>query len=263
MQNLGRLQTTGLSLELFHVQSNTYFELPPNLAIIRIGKPNDQIAPDIDVSLLPDSDFASRNHAEIQVEGSTYYLVDVGSSNGTYLNNTKLEPRDRYPLNLGDKIELGQGSKITFIFQYKQNQQSVISRTNPTVIQPQKADLIASNSGTQIDRSSKLLGLILMVTGIIILSANTQIGIFFRIPGILLCVAGVVVIAWRRAYRNLGLILIGLGIAVILFTGNVFASVSLLAILASSALFIAGYQLFSSGKILNYDVRSLKGFIKK
>lgn len=242
MQNLGRLQTTGLSLELFHVQSNTYFELPPNLAIIRIGKPNDQIAPDIDVSLLPDSDFVSRTHAEIQVEGSTYYLLDVGSSNGTYLNDTKLEPRDRYPLNLGDKIELGQGSKITFIFQYKQNQQSVISRANPTVIQPQKSAQIASNSGSQVDRTSSLVGLVLMVTGIIILSANTQIGIFFRIPGILLCIAGVAVIAWRRAYRNLGLILIGLGIAVILFTGNVFASVSLLAILTSSALFIAGYS---------------------
>ncbi|MBR8840612.1 MAG: FHA domain-containing protein [Stigonema ocellatum SAG 48.90 = DSM 106950] len=255
MQNLGTLQYTGLSLELFHVQTNTHFELLANHTLIRIGKPNDQTVPDIDVSSLPDADAVSRLHAEIQLEGSTYYLIDVGSTNGTFLNNTKLEPTNRYPLNLGDRIDLGQGNQITFIFQHKQpHQQNVLSTRNPTIIQPEIAE---TNGELRVDRSSKLLGLVLMVAGIVILSANIQIGLFVHLPAVILCIAGVVALTWRRAYRNLGWILIGLGIALMLFTSNVFASVSLLTILLSCALFIAGYQLFTSGKIFNHSWRSL------
>ena len=245
MQNPGTSQTTRLSLELFHVQTNTHFELPPNLTVIRIGKTNDQIAPDINVSDLPDADAVSRFHAEIILEGSIYYLADVGSSNGTFLNSTRLEPRNRYPLNLGDRIDLGQEGKVTFIFQPKQHDPST---PNLTVIQPE----IAQNSKQRtVDRSSKLVGLVLMVAGIVILTGNTQIGLFVRIPGVLLCVAGVIILISRPAYRNLGWISIALGIAIMLFTANVFASVSLLAVLASS-----------SGKIWNYSMRSLKGIFK-
>ncbi len=245
-----------LSLELFHVQTNTHFELPPNLGVIRIGKPNDQIAPDINVSELPDVEAVSRFHAEIFLEGSTYHLADVGSSNGTFLNNIRLEPRNRYPLNLGDRIDLGQESKVTFIFQPKQHDPST---PNVTVIQP---EIVQNSKQRRVDRSSKLVGLVLMVAGIVILIGNTQVGLFVRIPGVLLCIAGVVVLISRPAYRNLGWILIGLGITIMLFTANVFASVSLLAVLASSALFIAGYQLFISGKIWDYSLRSIKGIFK-
>lgn len=263
MQNLGTLQTTGLSLELFHVQTNASFELLSNLAVIRIGKPNDQIPPDIDVSDLPDADIVSRLHAEIQVEESTYYIVDQGSSNGTFLNKTKLEPRKRYPLNLGDKIDLGQGEKVTFIFQHKQN---VVSTSHPTQINRAteiQPEIALNVRQPQVDRSSKLIGLVLIVAAIVILTANTQIGIFVRIPGVLLCIAGVVVLTQQRLNRNLAWVLIGLGIAVMLFTGNVFASISLLAILASSALFVVGYQVFTTGKVFNYSWRSLKGLLKK
>ena len=92
-------QTTGLSLELFHVQTNTNFKLPLTLSVIRIGKPNDQVPPDIDVSGLPDADVVSRIHAEIRVQGSNFFIEDLGSSNGTFLNNTNLEPKVRYSLN--------------------------------------------------------------------------------------------------------------------------------------------------------------------
>lgn len=255
MQNLGVLESTGLSLELFHVQSNTSFELPSNVAVIRIGKPNEQIPPDIDVSGLPDAEVASRLHAEIQVEGSFYYIVDGGSSNGTYVNDIRLNSQTRYLLNLGDKIDLGSKNKLTFIFQNKQRVVFSSNRTkiNPvTVIQPETI-----SHRQKIDRISKVGGLLLMVAGVVIFAANTHIGIFVRIPGILLLITGVAVIVWRRSYRNIGLLLIGLGIAVMLFTANVFASVNLLAILVASALFIAGYQLFHTGKILNYDLRSL------
>jgi hypothetical protein len=46
---------TGQLPKLLHVQTNTYIDLPLNLSVIHIGKPNDRIPPDIDVSNLPDS----------------------------------------------------------------------------------------------------------------------------------------------------------------------------------------------------------------
>ncbi len=258
MQYLGILNTT-LSLELFHLQTNTSLELPANVSVIRIGKPNEQVPVDIDVSVLPDTDAVSRLHAEIHLEGNSYYIEDLGSTNGTFINNTKLISKTRYQLNLGDKIDLGQESKVTLIFQHKQHRANILSLANPTAIQQENAE---NGKPIQVDRQSKFVGLALMVAGIIIFTANTQVGLFVRIPGVLLCIAGVVVLMQQRIKRNFGWILIALGIAVIVFTGNVFASVNFLAIIIGSALLFAGYKLFSTGKVFNYSLRSLPGFLK-
>jgi pSer/pThr/pTyr-binding forkhead associated (FHA) protein len=101
---------------LFHLQTNTNFELPQNLSVIHIGKPNDRIPPDIDVSGVPDSDIISRVHADIRVEGDSFYIEDVGSANGTYINHTPLLPGNRHRLRTGDRIALGKGDKVTLIF---------------------------------------------------------------------------------------------------------------------------------------------------
>jgi hypothetical protein len=258
MQNI--ILNTTLSLELFHLQSNTSLELPANISVIRIGKPNEQAPIDIDVSGLTNADAVSRLHAEIHLEGNSYYIEDLGSTNGTFLNNTNLIPKTRYKLNLGDKIDLGQASQVTFIFQQKQHRANIFSTANATAIQQEKAE---NGKSYQIDRPSKFVGLALMVAGIIIFTANTQVGLFVRIPGVLLCIAGVVVLMQQRIKRYFGWILIALGVAVMIFTGNVFASVNFLAILASSALLFAGYKLFSTGKVFNYSLRSLSGLLKK
>jgi pSer/pThr/pTyr-binding forkhead associated (FHA) protein len=114
------MQTASHLPELLHVQTNTVFSLPPNLSVIHIGKPGGQTVPHIDVSSLPDSDVVSRVHAQIWVQGSDRLIVDMDSSNGTYINNVRLQSRNFYPLNSGDRISLGQGNKVTFIFQNKQ-----------------------------------------------------------------------------------------------------------------------------------------------
>ena len=102
---------------LLHVQTNTEIELQQNLPLLRIGKPNDRIPPNIDVSGFPDSEIVSRVHANIRVEGDIYYIEDVGSSNGTYINNMPLAYGNRHRLRPGDRIALGKGDKVTFIFQ--------------------------------------------------------------------------------------------------------------------------------------------------
>ncbi len=102
---------------LFHVQTNTKIEIPQNLDVIHMGKPNSQIPPDIDVSGFPNSEIVSRIHADIRVEGDTYFIEDMGSSNGTYINHTPLLTGNRHRLRPGDRIALGKGDLVTFIFQ--------------------------------------------------------------------------------------------------------------------------------------------------
>jgi FHA domain/Double zinc ribbon len=114
-QSKTQLQVIGASL--LHVQTNIKLELPTNLQVIHLGKPNNMIPPDIDVSGFPDSDIVSRVHADIRFEGDAYYFEDTGSSNGTYINNTALPAGNRHRLRPGDRISLGKGDKVTFIFQ--------------------------------------------------------------------------------------------------------------------------------------------------
>ncbi|WP_026098204.1 FHA domain-containing protein [Kamptonema formosum] len=103
--------------KLLHLQTNKELELPLHLSVIHIGKPNDRIPPDIDVSGFPHSEVVSRIHADIRVEGDGYYIEDVGSSNGTYINNFPLPTGNRHRLRPGDRIALGKGDMVTFLFQ--------------------------------------------------------------------------------------------------------------------------------------------------
>jgi len=102
---------------LLHVQTNTLLELPSHLTVVHIGKPNNVIPPDLDVSGFPDSDIVSRVHADIRIEGDAYYIEDTGSSNGTYINNLPLPVGNKHKLRAGDRIALGKGDKVTFVFQ--------------------------------------------------------------------------------------------------------------------------------------------------
>ncbi|MEH1878907.1 FHA domain-containing protein [Nostoc sp.] len=112
-----KTQLQQITARLIHVQTDLLIELPQNLSVIHIGKPNDRIPPDIDVSGFPNSEIVSRIHADIRVEGDAHYVEDVGSSNGTYINNLPLLPGNRHRLRPGDRISLGKGDLMTFLFQ--------------------------------------------------------------------------------------------------------------------------------------------------
>lgn len=66
------------------------------------------IMPDID--LTPYQAYAngvSRLHAVLKREGSRVFVMDLGSSNGTYLNGKRLQPNADQTLNHGDMLALG------------------------------------------------------------------------------------------------------------------------------------------------------------
>ena len=57
--------------------------------------------------------FVSKNHLLIRVKNQRYYLEDLGSANGTFLNGVKIDPNELIELQNNDKIGVG---FIQFIF---------------------------------------------------------------------------------------------------------------------------------------------------
>lgn len=50
----------------------------------------------------------SRKHSSLRLEDNQLNLWDLGSSNGTFINGTRLNPHRPYPVRDGDEIRLGQ-----------------------------------------------------------------------------------------------------------------------------------------------------------
>ncbi|MDH7578610.1 MAG: FHA domain-containing protein [Bacillota bacterium] len=59
------------------------------------------------------SPYISRVHAKVIFRKDTYFLVDLDSKGGTYLNGEKLVSEKPYPLCFGDKIQL---ADIEYVF---------------------------------------------------------------------------------------------------------------------------------------------------
>jgi len=78
-------------------------EIPPG-GRVAIGR-----GKDCELVLFTDS--ASRRHAEVYPEGADFYVRDLGSKNGTFLNGERLERAQ--PLRPGDRIGVG-SCAITF-----------------------------------------------------------------------------------------------------------------------------------------------------
>ena len=71
-------------------------------AVVTVGrKPENSL-------VLTGDPYVSGSHARIVFEGSSFTLVDVGSTNGTRLNGRKLSPHAPQPLGDGDEIVFGQ-----------------------------------------------------------------------------------------------------------------------------------------------------------
>lgn len=101
---------------LLHIQTGETMEVPENKATILLGKPNNTNPPDVDLSELPNAEIVSRQHAYIHLEADNYYIEDLGSSNGTYVNNASVGKGERMAIASGDIIALGKEDKVTFIF---------------------------------------------------------------------------------------------------------------------------------------------------
>lgn len=97
-------------------------ELPiDNKLTIGRGKDNDVVL---------GSKQVSRQHAELTVNNGTLQVTDLGSSNGTSVNDTKIEPNVAQTLNTGDVISFA-------VFSFRVDQKPVTTATQAPVVEPE------------------------------------------------------------------------------------------------------------------------------
>ena len=64
------------------------------------------IGRDVNNAVVVDDPFASAEHAVLTFRGRTWYVEDVGSTNGTYVNGSRID--GLAPLGFGDDVQVGQ-----------------------------------------------------------------------------------------------------------------------------------------------------------
>jgi pSer/pThr/pTyr-binding forkhead associated (FHA) protein len=72
-----------------------------------IGRQGGQLPVDLDIGFYDPEGYVSRNHARITVTQRRYQITDLGSSNGTFVNEKRLTPHVPRLLSHGDQIRLG------------------------------------------------------------------------------------------------------------------------------------------------------------
>ena len=71
---------------------------------------------------------ASRDHAEIVQMGGEYYLLDLGSKHGTYVNGSLVK---RHKLVNNDRLQFGSSNDRTFaVFQFGASSQTTHQQTH-------------------------------------------------------------------------------------------------------------------------------------
>ncbi|MEJ7616985.1 MAG: FHA domain-containing protein [Pyrinomonadaceae bacterium] len=88
---------------------NASFMLPKESNLVGRSDPNSQIFPEVDLSRFDPNTKISRRHARIWREGDSFLVEDLGSINGTVMNETvRLAPRQPRELASGDRLRLGE-----------------------------------------------------------------------------------------------------------------------------------------------------------
>ncbi|HEY0077616.1 MAG TPA: protein kinase [Pyrinomonadaceae bacterium] len=85
------------------------FQLNKDTNIVGRTDPHSNIFPEVDLSKFDPETKISRRHARIWREGDTFLVEDLGSVNGTVINDSiRLGPRQPRALENGDKLRLGE-----------------------------------------------------------------------------------------------------------------------------------------------------------
>ena len=103
--------TTELLIVSFYLPGRTEPIIVNGSRTITIGRrdPKRRINPTIDLTEDHGAKLGvSRLHAEMNFVNGKYYVKDTGSSNGTWVNDTKLQPYQPHPVMTGDQVRIGQ-----------------------------------------------------------------------------------------------------------------------------------------------------------
>lgn len=94
---------------LFYIPNETKPIVITNENIIRIGRSvSEDNSVKLDLTPFYGAELGvSRYHAEIVFQDATYFIKDMGSTNGTWVNNEKIAPYRQTVIQDGDQIRLG------------------------------------------------------------------------------------------------------------------------------------------------------------
>ncbi len=94
---------------LFVRSTHGAWEMKIDRLPFRIGRrdPRRHHYPELDLAE-HDRGVASRNHATIHLSDDVYTLTDLGSTNGTMINEERIPPNVPHPLRSGDRIKVGE-----------------------------------------------------------------------------------------------------------------------------------------------------------
>jgi hypothetical protein len=89
--------------------SNPMLIYPKAEIVLGRRDPNTGAIPDVDLTAYAGYRLGvSRRHSIIRMQDKNLFITDLGSSNGTYLNGTRLPPHRPHQLRDGDEVRLGQ-----------------------------------------------------------------------------------------------------------------------------------------------------------
>lgn len=137
----------------------------------------------------PEDANVSRYHAEIESRGDDFYIIDLGSSNGTTLNGAKVSGEKL--LRNGDTIVFGGTSEIEFIFE-KENELPLtdIDRPDEQIVSEEtKQDEYIEEQETTItedaEKTSKMplmLGVAAVTCGLAVVAAVGAVAYYYTRP---------------------------------------------------------------------------------
>src|SRR5688572_11046199 len=146
-------------------------EVPLDAAVTTLGRTTDNVVS------FPNDPNVSRYHAEIELRDGEYCLIDLGSSNGTTVNDAKV--RDEVYLKDGDVIVLGGTSRVEFGSSIEANNGSTAGSAAPISPEPAAAGAAASSAvaAAPADAESGGSKKILLVAAIIACIALLFVGV--------------------------------------------------------------------------------------
>lgn len=132
---------------------------------VRIGR-----ARDSDITL-PDQ-WLSRHHAEIRRRDDGYYIVDLGSKNGTLVNDVRVAGERR--LTAGDRISLGD-YVLTFTWDEPADPEEDVEQPETVSFQARRFSDVDTKSGinpAEVARQSRVLGILTRTASALLVHRN-------------------------------------------------------------------------------------------
>ncbi|MBN1580047.1 MAG: zinc ribbon domain-containing protein [Anaerolineae bacterium] len=103
---------TGPYLEVVESGAHIPLILQPELLVGRLDEASG-IEPEVDMTPHGGLDGGvSRRHAKLLYEGGAWFVIDLDSTNGTFINGDEVTPKARAALSDGDKVEFGEVEAI-------------------------------------------------------------------------------------------------------------------------------------------------------